>query len=263
MSLKAMAIGGLGAAAFIAATLTAGLLTIPQASQMDTGMAMAFAAIFGIPGTILGSLAGKAVQDLWPGRRDNRCNSAVLQSQQAIPSQRHQKRHNPMTSTAIVELKPQQEPIRDLLCELAAAEAQGSTITVSSQATSAPEPSWLPNAATQIASLLGNDEDLPDGRTQPSAAPAATLLRLLTHILRPDNPPPSGVTATWEGGLTAEWHIGQIDLEITCQPDGTSDFSFENRRTGDQRDAPINDDLSEVRGYAGTLPERSPRAPTE
>lgn len=168
-----------------------------------------------------------------------------------------------MTSTATAELKPQQEPIRDLLRELAAAEAQGTPVTWSFQATPAPEPAWLPAAATQIASLLGNNEDLPDGRTQPSAAPAATLLRLLTRVLKPDNPPPSGVTATWEGGLTAEWHTGQIDLEITCQPDGTSDFSFENRRTGEQRDAPIDGDLSEVKGYADKLPERRPSAATE
>lgn len=69
MSLKAMIIGGLSGAAVIAATLTASLLTIPQARQMDTNTIMALAAIFDTPGTILGSLIGLAVRDLCPSRR--------------------------------------------------------------------------------------------------------------------------------------------------------------------------------------------------
>ena len=81
-----------------------------------------------------------------------------------------------------------------------------------------------------------------DERTPPQPKAAVGLISLLAATLKGDTIAPSSVNITWVGGVAVEWHIGGIDLEIACQPDGTAEFSFEDS-TGEEQEGLVEGEL--------------------
>ena len=118
---------------------------------------------------------------------------------------------------------------------------------------------WLEFVATEVASLPWHESNLPDGRTPPQPRAAVGLISLLATALDSETIAPSSVNTTWAGGVGVEWHIGGIDLEISCQPDGTIEFNFEDQ-LGEEYEETGTRDVTQLRNYIGRLPTSRQRA---
>ena len=169
-----------------------------------------------------------------------------------------------MTTTNSGGTASEHTVIRDILQGFAEKEIKGRSAEVIFLATpeenTGSERGWLEFVTEEIASLPWYETNLPDGRTPPQPRAAVGLISLLASALKSDTIAPSSVNITWAGGVAVEWHIGDIDLEITCQPDGTAEFSFEDR-TGEECEGPVTDDLVKLRKLIGKLPAN--RQPAE
>ena len=115
------------------------------------------------------------------------------------------------------------------------------------------ERGWLEVVSEAIAGLPWYEGNLPDGRAPPQPRAAVEIMSLLAAILEDDTISPSSVNTTWAGGVAVEWHIGGIDLEIACQPDGTAEYSFEDRG-GEEYEGPVREDLTRLRHLIRRLP---------
>ena len=115
------------------------------------------------------------------------------------------------------------------------------------------ERGWLEVVAEEVAGLPWYEWNLPDGRTPPQPKAAVELVSLLAAVLENDTISPSSVNTTWGGGVAVEWHIGGIDLEIACQPDGTAEYSYEDR-LGEEHEGSAWDDMTQLRQLIGRLP---------
>lgn len=82
-------------------------------------------------------------------------------------------------------------------------------------------------------------------RTQPEAV--ERLLQVLTDILDSEAPPPS-IVPTHTGGVQAEWHCNDVDLEIEVTPAGAVEYYF--RSPLEEREARVVRDLSALVRYA-------------
>ena len=169
-------------------------------------------------------------------------------------------------ATALPETsRPLQQTMQDFLKEIAIpavpSQATGTAVTVTFSATPRKQSpkEWLESTTKALTKLPWEQTNLPDGATPPQTNAAAALLRLLPAVLNDNTPPPS-ITSTWQGGISAEWHINQIDLEITCQPDGTMEFYFARSESEDETIPPeeedegiIGEDLARIKEYAEML----------
>ena len=115
------------------------------------------------------------------------------------------------------------------------------------------EKGWLEVVTEEVARLPWHEGNLPDGRTPPQPQAAVELVSLLAAVLESDTISPSSVNTTWSGGVAVEWHIGGIDLEIACQPDGTAEYSYENL-LGEEHEGSAWDDITQLRQLIGRLP---------
>ena len=86
------------------------------------------------------------------------------------------------------------------------------------------------------------------GPADPAAA--ANLLILLASILDDTTPTPI-IVPTWRGGVQAEWHKNDVDLEIEVDPDGTIYYSFEN--SAEEHEGPVSENLNELTRYVSYL----------
>ena len=98
--------------------------------------------------------------------------------------------------------------------------------------------------------------NLPDGRMPPKPEAAAELLWLLLNALEDSTIDPTEIIPTSRGGVAAEWHIGGVDLEIECNPDGTIEYNFAGP-DAEEDEGPVDQDLIQLKQHVGMLPKRA------
>ena len=113
---------------------------------------------------------------------------------------------------------------------------------------------WLPHFSGAMAQLPWHEANLPDGRRPPQPRAAAGLMILLATLLKNGTAAPSSVNVSWAGGVGVEWHTCKLDLEIYCGPEGTVEFGFEDRETGEQLEGQATVDNITLHNLAGRLP---------
>ena len=164
-----------------------------------------------------------------------------------------------MTTTIGGASAPERTIIREILYSLAEKEVEvkkagfRATFQSASESKTALDRGWPEFVAEEISSLPWYETNLPDGRTPPQPRAAVALISLLAATLDHHTISPSSVNTTWEGGVAVEWHLGGIDLEISCQPDGTAEFSFEDG-TGEELEGTVEDDLTLIKQLVEKLP---------
>lgn len=120
----------------------------------------------------------------------------------------------------------------------------------------APVIQWLESTTKAVNRLPWHETNLPDGRIPPKPETAAGLLWLLLNALEDNTIDPTAIIPTSSGGVAAEWHVGGVDLEIECGPDGTIEYYF-SRAEGEEYEGPVDDDLNQLKRHVGMLPERT------
>ena len=113
-----------------------------------------------------------------------------------------------------------------------------------------PQPQWLQPTIRRILTLPWDDDNWNDDARPIDPAAAANLLFLLASILDDTTPTPI-IVPTWRGGVQAEWHKNDVDLEIEVDPDGTIYYSFEN--SAEEHEGPVSEDLNELTRYVSYL----------
>ena len=165
-----------------------------------------------------------------------------------------------MTTTAHGETASECAIIRDILRSIAEKEISRGKSDATPRAAPGEkkdaEKGWLEAVTEEVAKLPWYERNLPDGRTPPQPKAAVELVSLLAAVLENDTISPSGVTTTWSGGVAVEWHIGGIDLEIACQPDGAAEYGFEDS-LGEEHEGPVWEDMTQLRQLVGRLPASS------
>ena len=115
---------------------------------------------------------------------------------------------------------------------------------------------WLPPVARALNRLPYLETNLPDQRMPPTPEAAAALLWLLLNILDGSTRAPTSINTTSKGGVAAEWHVGGIDLEIECGPDGTAEYNFAGGDV-EEYEGPVDPDLSQLKWHVNMLPKRN------
>lgn len=130
-----------------------------------------------------------------------------------------------MTTTTLDKAMPERAIVRDILRSVAEKEMMRRksepTFHAAPGEKTSQEKGWLEVVTEALAGLPWYEWNLPDGRIPPQPKAAVEMVGLLAAVLENDTIFPSSANTTWAGGVAVEWHIGGIDLEIACQPDGT------------------------------------------
>ena len=93
---------------------------------------------------------------------------------------------------------------------------------------------WSPAVRENLARLpWGVDAWSSEDAKPLSARAVIELLLLLQDFLPPDGPAPSAISPTWDGGVQADWELGDLYLEIEIVPDGATHYCFVDER-GDE-----------------------------
>lgn len=162
-----------------------------------------------------------------------------------------------MTTTTSSRAESERTVIQEIFRSLVEREIEGRSVGVTFQAVPTEKTGgdigWLEFVTREMASLPWYESNLPDGRTPPQPRAAVGLISLLAEVLESDTIAPTSINTTWPGGVAAEWHIGGIDLEIACQPDGTTEFSFEDR-LGEEYEGTAAEDIAQLKQFIGRLP---------
>ena len=159
--------------------------------------------------------------------------------------------------TTIDRAMPERAIVRDILWSIGEKEINRRKTEAILHATPgemiSEERGWLEVVSEEVAKLPWYEGNLPDGRTPPQPKAAVEIVSLLAAVLENDTISPSSVNTTWSGGVAVEWHIGGIDLEIACQPDGTAEYSFEDC-LGEEYEGPVCGGVTQLRHLIGRLP---------
>ena len=106
---------------------------------------------------------------------------------------------------------------------------------VRGEAESGPRPylAWSSAVRENLARLpWGADAWSSEGAKPLAAGAVIELLLLLQDFLPPDGPAPV-ISPTWDGGVQADWELGDLYLEIEIVPDGATRCCFVDER-GDE-----------------------------
>ena len=162
-----------------------------------------------------------------------------------------------MTTTTDSETESQHRVIREIFQSLAEREIEVKNVDTTSPAAlrekAGDDRGWLEFVTRGMSSLPWYESNLPDGRTPHQPKAAVVLISLLATVLESDTIAPSSVNTTWPGGVAVEWHIGGVDLEIACQPDGTVEFSFEDQ-LGEEFEGTVMEEMEQLRQFISRLP---------
>ena len=167
-----------------------------------------------------------------------------------------------MTAAASESALVQTEIWDDLLRSFAA-KASPRAVSFSFQAVpdagevqEAPVIQWLEATTKAVNRLPWHETNLPDGRIPPKPEVAAELLWLLLNALEDNTIDPTAIIPTSSGGVAAEWHVGGVDLEIECGPDGTIEYNFAGPES-EEYEGLVDEDLSQLKRHVGMLPKRA------
>lgn len=108
-------------------------------------------------------------------------------------------------------------------------------IVFSDEAESNPRPylAWSSAVRENLARLpWGTDGWSSEGAKPLAAGAVIELLLLLQDFLPPDGPAPA-ISPTWDGGVQADWELGDLYLEIEILPDGGIRCCFVDERGED------------------------------
>lgn len=115
---------------------------------------------------------------------------------------------------------------------------------------------WLEATTKALNRLPWHETNLPDGRIPPKPSAAAGLLWLLLNALEDNTIDPTAIIPTSSGGVAAEWHVGGVDLEIECGPDGAIEYNFAGPES-EEYEGPVDENLSRLKRHVGMLPDRA------
>ena len=115
---------------------------------------------------------------------------------------------------------------------------------------------WLEPTAKALNRLPYQQTNLPDGRIAPKPEAAATLLWILLNALEDNTMAPTAIIPTSRGGVAAEWHVHGYDLEIECDPGGTTEYNFAGPNV-EEYEGPAGPDLTQLRKHVAMLPKRA------
>ena len=68
--------------------------------------------------------------------------------------------------------------------------------------------------------------------------------------------PPTAIIPIARGGIAAEWRIAGYDLEIECDPDGTTEYNFA-RPDVKEFSAPVDPESPQQWQHVAVLPKRA------
>lgn len=121
-----------------------------------------------------------------------------------------------------------------------------SDVTMLSRAT--PNPDVIRMAET-LASFLALTPGWDSYGARPVAQSVVSVaVQMLAQLLEPGVPVPN-LFPTPDGGVQAEWHINQIDLEIEFISPGRLYLTFGDLRTGEAWDGELSADLKQLVRY--------------
>ena len=94
----------------------------------------------------------------------------------------------------------------------------------------APRLAWFPAVMENLERLPWGVDTWSSESAQPLADGAvARLLFLLHNFLPPDGPAPA-ISPTWDGGVQADWELGNLYLELEVTPNGPTRCCFVDER---------------------------------
>ena len=114
------------------------------------------------------------------------------------------------------------------------------------------ETAWFSATIDALDALPGTD-GWATGATRTQPAAVEKLLQVLTEVLDSQALPPS-IVPTHAGGVQAEWHCNDVDLEIEVTPAGIVEYYF--RSPLEEREERAGGDLSALAQYAQAVRAR-------
>ena len=115
------------------------------------------------------------------------------------------------------------------------------------------ETAWFSATLDALDALPVGTDGWATGATRTQPAAVERLLQVLTEVLDSQAPPPC-IVPTHEGGVQAEWHCNDIDLEIEVTPAGSIEYYF--RSPLEEREERVKGDLSALAQYAQAVRAR-------
>ena len=107
-------------------------------------------------------------------------------------------------------------------------------------------PSWTPQVFQSLAARWGEKEGWDSYNAKPTDLQhVVKLLNYLTEVMLDDSAPPL-ITPLCDGGVQAEWHGNNANLEIVVPADEASTYYYYDAGTGDEEDAPLDPSIARV-----------------
>ena len=114
-----------------------------------------------------------------------------------------------------------------------------------------PRLAWFPAVMENLDRLPWGLDTWSSEGARPLDDRAVLMLLLLLHDLLPPGGPPPVISPTWDGGVQADWELGDLYLEIEIVPDGVTRCCFV-----DERGEETVEEEFELGGHEGALRDR-------